>query len=99
VTLDLKPINERAAVYEFARMESGPFNCPVTASESADDVPELIAEVELLRAALDGIRVLHVDSPAGFCPSCFRPQDVSDLDDGLVAHPCPTIQQIQEVTR
>lgn len=53
---------------------------------------ELLHEVIEHRAAADMIRVLHTDSVAGFCPTCFRAADVSDTDDGLVAWPCPTLQ-------
>lgn len=57
MTLDLRGIRERANAYGFARRESGAYNCGVTGSESADDVPELIAEVKRLRAVLDKVRL------------------------------------------
>jgi hypothetical protein len=99
MSLDLRAIKDRADVYGSARRELGAYNCGVTGSESADDVPALVAEVERLRVALDEIRGLHTESPAAFCPSCGRLGDVSDTDDGLVAFPCPTIRVIQEDTR
>jgi hypothetical protein len=47
-----------------------------------------------LRAAVEEIRALHTESVIGFCPTCFRPDDVSDTDDGLVAWPCPTLRAL-----
>ena len=96
MTVDLTAIREHHEGYTGSHNHIGSFDC-CTAHASADDVPSLIAEVERLRAALDDIRVLHVDSPAGFCPSCGRLGDVSDTDDGLVAWPCPTTRVIQAV--
>lgn len=58
------------------------------------DVPALIAEVERLRAQLDEVKALHTDSIIGPCPSCYRPADVSDTDDGLVWWPCPTLRAL-----
>lgn len=46
---------------------------------------------------LHRVRDLHTESPAGFCPSCARLGDVSDVDDGLVAHPCPTLRAIGDL--
>lgn len=59
VSMDMAGIKDRADVYLHARESQGPFNCPVTASESADDVPVLIAEVERLEAELAQARVEH----------------------------------------
>ncbi len=75
------------------------FLSPSKYDELADHIDSAAVEVERLRSALDEIRGLHVDSPAGFCPSCGRLGDVSDTDDGLVNYPCPTIQAIDAVTR
>lgn len=54
-------------------------------------------EVESLRALVDRIYHLHTDSIAGPCPSCGRIGDISDTDDGLVDHPCPTVQMIEQI--
>jgi hypothetical protein len=51
--IDLPGIKERADVYLHARERQGHYNCPVTAAESADDVPVLIAEVARLNAQLE----------------------------------------------
>jgi hypothetical protein len=56
-----------------------------------------VTAVDLLRqmtTAIEEIRALHTDSVIGFCPTCFRPDDVSDTDDGLVAWPCPTLRAL-----
>lgn len=66
----------------------------VAEADAHNRAVELAAEVERLRAVIDEVRGLHVDSPAGFCPSCGRLSDVSDIDDGLVAYPCPTIRAL-----
>lgn len=58
------------------------------------ELDRLRAEVIEHRAAVDMIRVLHTDSVAGFCPTCYRVGDVSDTDDGLVAWPCPTLRAL-----
>lgn len=53
--------------------------------------------VDLLRqmtTAVEEIRALHTDSVAGFCPTCYRLDDVSDTDDGLIAWPCPTLRAL-----
>jgi hypothetical protein len=52
------------------------------------------AELSQARTTLAEIRYLHVDSVAGFCPSCGRISEISDTDDGLVAYPCPTMRLI-----
>jgi hypothetical protein len=49
---------------------------------------------ELLRR-IERVRELHTDSPAGFCPSCARLHVVSDVDDGFVAFPCPTLRALE----
>jgi hypothetical protein len=49
VTIDLAAVRERADAYAFNRRENGAYNCAVTGSESADDVPALLAEIERLR--------------------------------------------------
>ncbi|HWB37977.1 MAG TPA: hypothetical protein VHA75_18325 [Rugosimonospora sp.] len=50
------------------------------------------SDVDASHSALREIAALHADSPAGFCPKCFRVDDVSDTDDGLVAWPCETVR-------
>lgn len=72
-----------------------PVDVAVQRAGADDEVRQLHAEINRLHAALDQIRILHTDSPAGFCPSCYRATDVSDTDDGLVAYPCPTLVAIQ----
>lgn len=68
----------------------------------ADEERELLAaardrlagDVRRLEAQIEAVRDLHTESPAWFCPSCARLGDVSDVDDGLVAHPCPTLRAL-----
>jgi hypothetical protein len=69
-----------------------PYACNCPTGDFRPVMSELVREVERLRKALDDVRDLHTDSPAGVCPPCFRSDEVSDTDDGLVAWPCPTLR-------
>lgn len=55
---------------------------------------ETEAEVARLRAQIAEVRAMHTDSIVGPCPACFRSEDVSDTDDGLVGYPCPTLRAL-----
>lgn len=65
---------------------------PTSLQTYAEACIELGRWAPSLMQALDAIRDLHSDSPAGICPSCYRLHDASDTDDGLVPWPCPTLR-------
>lgn len=76
------------------------------ARRQADQIERQADRFEELRAQIDGLKRerdaareqlqeiyhLHTDSVIGSCPSCYRANDVSDTDDGLVGWPCPTLR-------
>jgi hypothetical protein len=53
-------------------------------------VQEMFRELQKARAALEGIRHLHKDSPMGPCPVCIDADAITAGGDGLMPYPCPT---------
>lgn len=95
MTIRLEPTGSNT-VHKAGRLHfpSGTRRRLVLPHEDWDTLERLVDYFDTLVDAAGRIRELHTDSVAGVCPCCYRLNDVSDTDDGLVDWPCPTLQAI-----
>lgn len=71
---------------------------PLGADEAWAD--ELFRQRDAALEALQRVRELHTDSPAGVCPSCGDVNaQTMGTGDGLVNYPCPTIRALDGEVR